>query len=105
MKTIIPVLIALILFSFTYIYSTDKSSIYKYSISKISDSNKFDFAPCCNNLDPRSTTGSDWYIYCSGTEIPIDIICCVNVWNHYGGQPPENLNCTGIYLLCPETFD
>ncbi len=59
-------------------------------------------APCCNNHDPRTTTSSTFYVYCSGGEILIDSQCCANLWNYFGGPPPPSLNCTSIYTQCPE---
>ena len=113
MKNLIFVIIFLVIcsvvtansFISNYDYSNNHSSTFEKNndLNKIEDQNNL-LTPCCNNLDPRSTTGPSWSINCSGREVQIDSLCCVNIWNYYNGSPPSPISCNTVDVLCPETL-
>ncbi|MBV6478218.1 MAG: hypothetical protein HGGPFJEG_00966 [Ignavibacteria bacterium] len=72
----------------------------------ILNQNPYPLALCCNNMDPRESTGQEWYIKCSETNnIFIDSTCCVNIWAYYNyNNPPASMPCNLIFYLCPEEF-
>lgn len=90
---------------FYFLISCILLSILASSNSSLAESNPSDdLLPCCNNIDPKTSTGPTWSFYCSSGEIEIDSICCVNLWNHFQGPPSPTLPCTVVGLHCNEAL-
>lgn len=103
MKLMISFIFTSLLVAGLYFFSCSDITNHD-NVTVINDSNDQLEYCCCNTMDARTKNGCPVYlIYCSGREIMIDSQCCANVWNYFNGSPPENLDCTTVYLLCPET--
>ena len=119
MKNLVFIIISLVILSLAisenYSYIPSPKTTESYLSSFVDNSNNqnqygyneenYSILPCCNNLDPRTNTGPFWSLSCSGQDFTIDSICCVRIWEYYGGQPPSPMPCYVYYERCPIEFD
>lgn len=82
---------------------------YNSQVKNIEKINSLNYSTllCCNNMDPRESTGQQWLIDCSESGyLYIDSICCVNIWAYYNfNNPPASMPCSLVLYLCPVEFD